>query len=123
VLLDYFWWRNPVPSGGSSEGVVASSSSASAKHPWIHFKEEVSDRITEPEFVEAVVQSVQKVVEKRIVQNPQVDEWKAEQEFRKWIETQKIEWMNEFSALIRMEYERIEQEYEDAQIAMLLFEM
>ena len=90
-----------------------------AKHPWIHLPETVS----EPEVIEAVAEVVQKVVEKRTVPNPQVDEWKAEQEFRKWLEAQKIEWMNEYSALIRMEYEKREQEYEDAQIAMLLFDM
>lgn len=117
MLLDYFWWKNPVPSGGSSQ----ETASLPAKHPWIHFNDEV--KITEPEFVEAVIQSVQNVVEKRTVPNKQVDEWKAEQEFRKWLEAQKIEWMNEYSALIRMEYEKREQEYQDAQIAMLLFEM
>ncbi len=119
MLLDYFWWRNPIPSGGATQGAGQGAGVVLPKrHPWIHLPEE-----QEPEVVAAVVEAVQKVAEKRTVPNPQVDEWKAEQEFRKWLEDQKIQWMNEYSALIRMEYEKREQEYEDAQIAMLLFDM
>ncbi len=117
MLLDYFWWRNPVPSGGASQ-----SAATVTHHPWIHIRKEISE--PEVEQVETVVaEVVASVVEERGLPNPQVDAWKIEREFRKWLEQQKQQWKQEYAALIAYEYAKREQEIEDAQIAMLLFEI
>ncbi len=116
MLLDYFWWRNPVPSGGAAQ------SSTGSFHPWIHIRKE----IPEPEVKEVetvVAEVVADVVSDRKLPNPQVDAWKIEREFRKWLEQQKQQWKQEYAELIAYEYAKREQEIEDAQIVMLLFEM
>jgi hypothetical protein len=96
------------------------------KHPWIHFPEiaKIQEIATVTlEVADAVIETVAKVAEKRTVQN-KVDETKqAEKEFRAYLKSQEMKWRKEYAQLIRLEYERREQEYEDAQIAMLLFEM
>lgn len=92
-------------------------------HPWIdgpvrRYVEEV-----EPEVVEAVIEVVAKVAEKRTVQNLDLETAQAEKELREFLNQRMQDWKDEYTQLIRLEYERREQEYEDAQIAMLLFEM
>ena len=92
-------------------------------HPWIdgpirRYIEEV-----EPEIVEAVIEVVAEVAEKRTVQNKDVEEAQAEKALRERLVFQNQVWKELYAQLIRLEYERREQEYEDAQIAMLLFEM
>jgi len=77
----------------------------------------------EPEIVEAVIEVVAKTVEKRTVQDRDLETERAEKEFRLYLEGQQAEWKEMYSQLIRLEYERREQEYEDAQIAMLLFDL
>ena len=92
-------------------------------HPWIdgpirRYIEEV-----EPEIVEAVIDVVAEVAEKRTVQNKDVEAAQAEKALRERLVFQNQVWKELYAQLIRLEYERREQEYEDAQIAMLLFEM
>ena len=117
MLLDYFWWRNPIPSGGASQ-----SAAISTYHPWISIRKEIPE--PEVEQVETVVaETVAVVVKERALPNPQVDAWKIEREFRKWLEQQKQQWKQEYAALIAYEYAKREQEIEDAQIAMLLFDL
>lgn len=93
------------------------------KHPWIHFPDfaEVSD--LKPELADAVIEAVALVVEKRTVQDKGLDTAKAEKELKKYLKSQEQKWKNEYAQLILLEYERREQEFEDAQIAMMLFEM
>ncbi len=93
-------------------------------HPWIH-SPIVSKYVetVEPEIIEAVIEVVAKTVEKRTVQDRDLETERAEKEFRLYLEGQQAEWKEMYSQLIRLEYERHDQEYEDAQIAMLLFEM
>lgn len=93
-------------------------------HPWIHsplVKHYVET--VEPEIVEVVIEVVAKAVEKRTVQDKDLETAKAEKEFRAYLAQQQAEWKEQYLQLILLEYERREQEYEDAQIAMLLFEM
>jgi hypothetical protein len=92
-------------------------------HPWLsspirRYIEEV-----EPEIVEAVIEVVAKTVEKRTVQNKDVEAAQAEKALRERLASQHQAWKEMYAQLIRLEYERREQEYEDAQIAMLLFDL
>ena len=92
-------------------------------HPWLsspirRYIEEV-----EPEIVEAVIEVVAKTVEKRTVQNKDVEAEQAEKALREKLASQHQAWKEMYAQLIRLEYERREQEYEDAQIAMLLFDL
>ena len=92
-------------------------------HPWIdgpirRYIEEV-----EPEIVEAVIEVVAEVAEKRTVQNKDVEAAQAEKALRERLASQQQAWKEMYAQLILLEYERLEQEYEDAQIAMLLFDM
>ena len=92
-------------------------------HPWIdgpirRYIEEV-----EPEIVEAVIEAVAEVAEKRTVQNKDVEAAQAEKALRERLASQHQAWKEMYAQLIRLEYERREQEYEDAQIAMLLFDL
>lgn len=92
-------------------------------HPWLsspihRYIEEV-----EPEIVEAVIEVVAKTVEKRTVQNKDVEAAQAEKALRERLASQHQVWKEMYAQLILLEYERREQEYEDAQIAMLLFDM
>ena len=93
-------------------------------HPWIH-SPIVSKYVetVEPEVIDAVIESVAKVVDKRTVQDKDLETALAEKQFRVYLEQQQAEWKEQYFQLILLEYERREQEYEDAQIAMLLFEM
>lgn len=94
-----------------------------AKHPWIHFQELADVADLQPELADAVIESVATVVKKRTVQNKDIETAKAEKELRKYLKSQEQRWKKEYAQLIMLEYERREQEYEDVQIAMLLFEM
>ncbi len=92
-----------------------------AKHPWIHFPN-ITGEIT-PELADAVIESVAETVENRTVQNKDVETAQAEKALREFLAGREQHWKNEYAQLIELEYERREQEYEDAQIAMMLFEM
>ena len=92
-------------------------------HPWIdgpirRYIEEV-----EPEVVEAVIELVAEVAEKRTVQNKDIEAAQAEMALRERLASQNQAWKEMYAQLILLEYERREQEYEDAQIAMLLFDL
>lgn len=82
-------------------------------HPFIH------GPIAKPEIVEAVVDTVAEVVEAREIRNPEIDLAKAEKALRERLKAEK----QKYQELIALEYARLEQENEDAQIAMLLFEL
>lgn len=60
---------------------------------------------------------------KRTAQNADLETAQAEKALREFLEQQKSEWKEVYSQLIRLEYERREQESEEFQVAMLLFEM
>ena len=115
--------------GTPAETVVAGgggypSNGYPSKHPWIHglkWKDKIGE--VEPEIVEAVVDAVATAVQDRTIQNAEIDTAKAEKELRAWLEAMQRQWASEYAQLIALEYERREQEYEDAQIAMLLFDM
>lgn len=96
------------------------------RHPWIHAPKksklyEVAD--LQPELADAVIEAVAEVVEKRTVADKELETAKAEKALKKYLKSQEQRWKKEYAQLIQLEYERREQEYEDAQIAMLLFEM
>jgi len=92
-------------------------------HPWIDGPIRRYIKEVEPEIVEAVIEVVAKTVEKRTVQNKDVETAQAEQALRERLLAQQLAWKEMYAQLIRLEYERREQEYEDAQIAMLLFDL
>lgn len=88
-------------------------------HPWIHgFKKTI-----EPEIVDAVIEVVDKVIEVRTIPNKEHDTALAEKQFRAFLRSQKKRWAVDYAQLIMLEYERREQESDDMQIAMLLFDM
>jgi hypothetical protein len=92
-------------------------------HPWIDGPTRRYIKEVEPDVVEAVIEVVAEVAEKRTVQNKDVETAQAEKALRERLLSQQLAWKEMYAQLIRLEYERREQEYEDAQIAMLLFEM
>ena len=92
-------------------------------HPWIDGPIRRYIKEVEPEIVEAVIEVVAEVAEKRTVQNKDVETAQAEKALRERLLSQQLAWKEMYEQLLRLEYERREQEYEDAQIAMLLFEM
>ena len=97
-------------------------------HPWIHAPDEIKREIekagaVEPEVADAVIEAVETAVEIRKVQNAEIDTAMAEKEFRQALKAMSKEWEQRYEQLIRLEYERLEQEYQDAQIALMLFEM
>ena len=125
MLLDYFWWRIPSPSGGTK---ISSKKTEDLPkyHPWIHFPTEPKlHEIAElkPELADAVIEAVATVAEKRTVQNKDVEARQAEKALRAYLKSQDQRWKKEYAQLILLEYERREQEYEDAQIAMMLFDL
>lgn len=115
----------------SLEGVITSSVGSGgypATHPWITIPKErkkpIPDiGIVEPEIAKAVVESVEKVVKARKIPNKEIDLAKAEKELRSVLKEQNIRWLKQYLELLMIEYYRIEQDNEDAQIAMLLFDM
>ncbi len=117
MLLDYFWWRNKVPSGGNTSKVL------NAEYPYIDGPIRRYIKEVEPEIVEAVIEVVAEVTEKRTVQNKDVEAAQAEKALRERLASQHQAWKEMYAQLILLEYERREQEYEDAQIAMLLFDL
>ena len=96
-----------------------------SKHPWIHGKHYALPDIgeIEPEIAQAVVKVVDAVIVQRSIQNAEIDTAKAEREFRLMLEGMQKQWADQYAQLIWLEYDRREQEMEDAAIAMLLFEM
>ena len=97
-------------------------------HPWIHspaqkYVESLGQSVA-PDIVAAIIESVAKVSDERVVQQvSESDVLAAEREFREFIKNRKMEWTELYSQLIRLEYDRLEQEYNDAQIVLMLFEM
>ena len=92
-------------------------------HPWIDGPTRRYIEEVEPEIVEAVIEVVAEVAEKRTVQNKDVEAAQAEKALREMLASQNQAWKEMYAQLILLEYERREQEYEDAQIAMLLFDL
>lgn len=96
-----------------------------AKHPWIHGQEYALPYIgeIEPEIAEAVAEAVSAAVVQRSTQDVEIDTARAERELRLLLEGMQRQWADQYAQLIRLEYERREQEMEDAAIALLLFDM
>lgn len=93
-------------------------------HPWIDGPLRRYADTVEPEVVEAVIEVVEKcVVPNTDWETPHVAQAAAERSLREFLNRQKQEWKELYAQLIRLEYERREQEFEDFQIAMLLFDM
>ena len=108
------------PSGGRPE--------TPRYHPWIHGvkarKRHEEEERTSEEVKEAIVEAV---VEARKEAQPARD-YRAEirqatAELKAFLRKQDFIWMDVYATIIKLEYERQEQEYQDAQIVMLLFEM
>ena len=77
-----------------------------------------------PDDVEkAVVRAVETTREARKVADVAIDLQAAEMELRAYLAQVQKEMVSEYLALLALEFARMEQEYEDFQIAMLLFEM
>lgn len=106
-------------SGGHPEPAYGS------KHPWIHKKHYTLPDIgeIEPEIAQAVINAVDTAIVRRSIQDVEIDTAKAERELRLLLVGMQKQWANQYAQLIRLEYERREQEMEDAAIAILLFEM
>jgi hypothetical protein len=113
---------------GTPEVVVTGGGGNLPKyHPWIHGRQK-KDKLYEvadltPELADAVIEAVAVVAEKREIPNKDLETAKAEKELRKFLKSQEQRWKQEYAQLILLEYERREQEIEDAQIAIMLFEM
>ena len=77
-----------------------------------------------PDDVEkAVVKAVQTTLEARTVADEAIDLQAAEMELRAYLAQVQKEMVSQYLALLALEFARMEQEFEDFQIAMLLFEM
>lgn len=79
--------------------------------------------IIPPDVEKAVTAAVENVLEAAPVANPQIDLAIAEQEARQAVMQLKKQWMKEYIQLLSLEYTRIQQEREGAQIVMMLFQM
>lgn len=115
-----------VGGGGTEQRLIVKRVSPLPKyHPWIHFPKELEKELGEvPEkVVEAVVSVVGDVATTRKVQNQEPDIARAEVELKRVLEVVDQRWVDAYRRLLVLEYLRLEQEIEDAQIAMLLFEM
>jgi hypothetical protein len=112
-----------VPSGG----VPAEERKTYPKfHPWIHLPEEQKKPdygIIKPEIAEIAVKAVSKAIEKRTVKDESLDIAIAEKQMREMLKEDNKRWLKAYIQVLMVEYHRQEQENEDAQIAMLLFEL
>lgn len=79
--------------------------------------------IAPPEVEKATEKAVTAVLEARTVPDVSIDLQAAEMELRAYLAQVQKEMVSEYLALLALEFARMEQEYEDFQIAMLLFEM
>jgi hypothetical protein len=98
------------------------------KHPWIHFPEQSKEKkpdygIIKSEIAEIAVKAVSKALEKRTVKDESLDIAIAEKQMREMLKEENKRWLKAYLQVLMVEYYRQEQENEDAQIAMLLFEM
>ena len=77
-----------------------------------------------PDDVEkAITRAVEATLEARTVADEATDLQAAEMELRAYLAQVHKDMVSEYIKLLAMEYARIEAENEDAQIAMMLFEM
>jgi hypothetical protein len=97
-----------------------------SKHPWIHSitaKSLPDIGEVEPEIIDAVIEAVATAVTARTIQDEKADTAAAERELMLLLNSMQRQWADGYAQLIRLEYERREQEMEDAAIALLLFDM
>ncbi len=90
-------------------------------HPWLDFPRLAAVVEEDEELADVVIAAVAEVADDRHA--PAAQTARAEQALRVRLAIQQQAWKQTYLELIRLEYERREQEYEDAQIAMLLFDM
>jgi len=117
-------------SGGASVGAAVPPSSIEfysggwEHHPWLRRRQQyVEEQEISQDVEKAIVASVAQVSEKRTIRNVDLETAQAERALREFLSKQKQEWKELYAQLIRLEYERREHEYEDAQIALMLFDM
>ncbi len=110
---------------GDQEQVVSYSGGEELdrRHPWLRVPTLYEIAEIDPGLADAVIDAVARVADKRKVRDKDVETEQAAQALRARLAAQQQAWKQTYLELIRLEYERREQEYEDAQIAMLLFEM
>jgi hypothetical protein len=96
-------------------------------HPWIHGYEKRRKFLDKHGIPEAVAEAIVEAVATHIPEadgKPDADAIaKAESAAKKAVEASDLVWQSLYSRLILIEYSRLVHEYEDAQIAWLLFEM
>lgn len=120
-----FWsagfWGEEVPSVSAGAG----GGGYYKAHPWIGRPARRYLEDVEPEIVNLVIEVVAEAIENQVVQNRAVQgpDAEAEKTLRERLASRHQVWRGIYAQLIRLEYERVEQEYEDAQIALMLFEM
>jgi hypothetical protein len=123
--------------GSTVSGIAAGPASAvvTGGGGWVnfpHYKQKTDEEIRQeriklgiipPDVAKVVVDAVSHAVQGRTAPNPEIDLARAEKAAREAVSALKQQWTNEYIQLLSIEYARIEQENEDAQIAMLLFDM
>jgi len=93
-------------------------------HPWLDFPRLAEVVEEDEELADAVIEAVSQSVDISETQAPRAEQKaRAEQTLRSRLAAQQQAWKQIYLELIQLEYERREQEFEDFQIAMLLFEM
>lgn len=109
------------PSGGRPEQTPR-------YHPWIHGvkarrRDEKEERpsVEVKEAIEVAVADARK--EGKPARDYRAEVRQATNELKAFLRQQDFIWMDVYATIIKLEYERQEQEYQDAQIVMLLFEM
>lgn len=120
------FWAGGATSGASAPPptTVEFYSGGWEHHPWLRRRKQYVEEQEIPQDVEeAIVASVARVSEVRAVRASHAAHAAAERALRAFLSEQKQAWKELYAQLIRLEYERREQEYEDAQIALMLFDM
>lgn len=107
--------RTETPSGGWEYG------GKRPWHPWLDFPRLAAVVKKDEELADAVIAAVAEVADDRHALAVRIA--RAEQALRARLAAQQQVWKQTYLELIRLEYERREQEYEDAQIVMLLFDI
>lgn len=118
------YWGNSWGSVTTPAEVVAGGGGYPRYHPWIHGRRKYIEQEGIPEVVaEAVVAAVEKAAADSPVADQKRKIAQAENELRAFVEDQRFEWQAVLANLIRIEYARLIQEQEEAQIVWMLFEM
>lgn len=117
------FWAGGATSGAVQPQAVVSPfySGGWEHHPWLRKRKSYVEEQEIPEEVsEAIVAIAEKAIGDGASRKPQKE---SVDELREFLDQKKQEWKELYIDLIRIEYWKLEREYEDAQIALLLFEM